>query len=166
MVLSHLVSKNSALRQQQQPVQQQQPNSQQQFQQQQQQIQSNTANTSSGELQGLVLQDTDRYAGLSGFDSIAPSATSVSAAQKQNQLTNPTTGIIGNANFDTNFNSINTNNFSNNSGIFAQELTQSSTLIKLTSINTVFMLSPILLALFDIERANLSLLSKVTGSLQ
>ena len=92
----------------------QQPNSQQQF--QQQQSQNNAANTRGDELQGLVLQETDRYAGLSGFDSIPTSATSMSTAQKQNQLTNPTTGILGNANFDTNFNSINTNNFSNNSG--------------------------------------------------
>ena len=136
----------------------QQPTSQQQF--QQQQIQNNAANTRGDELQGLVLQETDRYAGLSGFDSISTSATSVSAAQKQNQLTNPTTGILGNANFDTNFNSINTNNFSNNSGIFAQKLTPFSAINKLTTSNnnTAFMFLQILfIVVFYIDCVNLSL---------
>ena len=87
---------------------------QQQMFMQQQQMQNNAVNNTKDELQGLVLQETDRYAGLSGFDSIPPSTTST--AHKQNQLTNPATGIIGKTNFDTNFNSINTNNFSNNSG--------------------------------------------------
>ena len=105
---------NSALRQHQQPVQHQQQNGQPQM--QQQQMQNNAVNNTKDELQGLVLQETDRYAGLSGFDSIPPSTTSVSTAHKQNQLTNPATGIIGKTNFDTNFNSINTNNFSNTSG--------------------------------------------------
>ena len=157
MTICYILSQNSAPRQQQQPMQQHQPNPQQQFPQQQQLIQNNVANASSDQLQGIVLQETDRYAGLSGFDSIPPPATSVSAAQKQNQLTNPTTGIIGNANFDTNFNSINTNNFSNNSGIFC---TDANSIFNINQINTTkkyFCVVSNTFFVFHIDRVNLSL---------
>ena len=107
-------SQNSTQRQnslQQQQVGQQ---PQQQF-QQQQGLQNNAAQNSSNELQGIVLQETDRYAGLSiafNADSIAPTATI--SAQQTNPLTKPQ-GLLGNE-FDTNFNSINTNNFTINPG--------------------------------------------------
>ena len=98
--------------QQQQVMQQHQ----QQFQQPQQQGLQNNAN-SSNELQGIVLQETDRYAGLSiafNADSIAP--TSSISAHQTNILTTKPQGLMGN-DFDSNFNSINTNNFTMNSGI-------------------------------------------------
>ena len=107
---------NSTQRQnslQQQQVMQQH---QQQFQQPQQQGLQNNAN-SSNELQGIVLQETDRYAGLSiafNAHSIAPSM-SIDAHQP-NTLTTKPQGLLGNE-FDSNFNSINTNNFTMNPGI-------------------------------------------------
>ena len=97
--------------QQQQVMQQHQ----QQFQQPQQQGLQNNAN-SSNELQGIVLQETDRYAGLSiafNADSIAP--TSSISAHQNNILTTKPQGLMGN-DFDSNFNSINTNNFTMSSG--------------------------------------------------
>ena len=91
---------------------------QQQNQQQHQQPQTQTTNpNNSNELQGLVMQETDRYAGLSGFDSIhPPTVSAVSAGQQQHphQLTKNTHGLLGNE-FDTNFNTINMSNFTNSS---------------------------------------------------
>ena len=100
--------------QQQQQQTNQQP--QQQF-PQQQSLQLNANNSNSNELQGIVLQETDRYAGLSiafNAHSIAPSM-SIDAHQP-NTLTTKPQGLLGNE-FDSNFNSINTNNFTMNSGI-------------------------------------------------
>ena len=75
-----------------------------QFQQEQQQ-----QNKASGsELQGIVIQGTDRYA---VFDSMPP--TSVVGGQQNNQ--NKAQGYPGSG-FDNNFSSLDGNNFSNNTG--------------------------------------------------
>ena len=108
--------------QQQQLQNQQQPSLQQQQYQQHHQIQNNAPG--GNELQGIVLQETDRYAGLSGFDSIQHSAAapSLSSVAPHGQLTQPATGLLGN-DFDANFNTINTNNFStNHSGTYLHNL--------------------------------------------
>ena len=110
------LSQNSTQRQNSLQQQQLSQQPQQQFQQQQQGLQNNETKSNSNELQGIVLQETDRYAGLSiafNADSIAPTANI--SAQQPNPLTNPQ-GLLGNE-FDTNFNSINTNNFTINAGI-------------------------------------------------
>ena len=81
-------------------------------QQKNQQFQQQPQNkTNSNELHGIVLQENDRYAGLSGFDSIPAAAA---AAGQQNNPAKPQ-GLLGNE-FDTNFSSMDASNFSNNSG--------------------------------------------------
>ena len=118
-ILLHYISlQNSTQRQNSLQQQQQQTNQQpQQKFPQQQSFQPNGNNSNSNELQGIVLQETDRYAGLSiafNAHSIAPSM-SIDAHQP-NTLTTKPQGLLGNE-FDSNFNSINTNNFTMNSGI-------------------------------------------------